>query len=238
VSTSRDYVLLHGGNHGGWCWDFVAAELRQRGHRVAAPDLPIVDPEAGWADHADVALASYQSDDVVLVAHSRSGRLVPQLLERRPVRRVVLISSSILGGTLPPPYSTPPFPPPKAAIDMTRDELGRTILSEEQARSLYFNECSEETIQWALPQLRPQCDPPPLPEIRWPDVPVAYVAGAQDRVVDHDWMRAAAAERLGVELQEIDGDHSPFLSRPHELAVLLHDLANQDARTPTDRRTM
>ena len=221
-----DYVLLHGGSHGGWCWAFVAAELRQRGHRVAAPDLPISDPDATWADHADVALANYQSDEVVVVAHSRSGRLVPLLLQRRPVRQVILISSSIVGGTRPPPYSTPPFPPAKAAIGMPRDELGRTILSEERARATFFNECSEETIQWALPQLRPQCDPPPLPEIKWADVPVAYVAGTHDRVVDHAWMRAAALERLGVEVQEIDSDHSPFLSRPHELAILLHDVAN------------
>ena len=221
-----DYVLLHGSNHGGWCWEFVAAELRRRGHRVAAPDLPIADPDARWADHVDVALANYQSDDVVLVAHSRSGRLVPQLLQCRPVRQVVLISSSIVGGTLSPPYATPPFPAPKVAIDTPKDELGRTILSEETARAIFFNECSEATIQWALPQLRPQCDPPPLPEIRWPDVAVAYLAGTQDRLVDHDWMREAVSERLGVKVQEISGDHSPFLSRPHELAVVLHDVAS------------
>jgi len=231
-----DFVLLHGGNHGGWCWDFVAAELRQRGHRVAAPDLPITDPDAGWAGHVEVALASYQSDDVIVVAHSRSGRLVPQLLERRPVGRVVLISSSIVGGILPPPYSTPSFPAPSSALEPIRDELGRTILSEDRARNLFFNECTEEVIQWALPQLRPQCDAPPVPEIRWPDVPVTYLAGAHDRVVDHDWMRAAAPDRLGVAAQEIAGDHSPFLSRPGELAGLLHDLANETATHPIDHR--
>lgn len=219
-----DFVLLHGGSHGGWCWDFVADELRRRGHRVAAPDLPIDDPDAGWDGQADVALANYQSDDVVLVAHSRSGRLVPQLLPHRPVQQVVLVSSAIVGGILPGPYRTPPFPSRGAAIDVVRDEMGRSVLQESSAREAFFNECSEETIRWALPKLRPQCDPPPLPEIVWPQVAVTYVAGSRDRVVDHDWMRAAAKERLGVDVREIDSDHSPFLSRPRELADLLHQL--------------
>jgi len=229
-----DFVLLHGGNHGGWCWDFVAEDLRELGHRVAAPDLPIDDPDAGWAGQVEVALASYQGDDVVLVAHSRAGRLVPQLLERRPVQQVVLVSSSIVGGLRPPPYATPAFPGGNPALEVTRDELGRSRLSEASARGLFFNECTEATIEWALPQLRPQCDAPPLPEIAWPEVPVTYLAGAQDRVVDHDWMRAAAAERLGIGVQEIDGDHSPFLSRPHELAALLHELAIAGSGPPTN----
>lgn len=220
-----DFVLLHGGNHGGWCWDFVAAELRQHRHRVAAPNLPIDDPDAGWEGQVEVALASYQSDRVILVAHSRAGRLVPQLLQRRSVDQVVLISSAIVGGMRPGPYDTPPFPSRRAAIDVIVDELGRTVLQEDSARTIFYNECTEETIQWALPKLRPQCAPPPLPEITWPQVRVTYLAGADDRVVDHDWMRAAAEERLGISIREIQSDHSPFLSHPHELAELLLALA-------------
>jgi len=34
------YVLIHGGSHGGWCWDKVTVLLRKKGHLVEAPDLP------------------------------------------------------------------------------------------------------------------------------------------------------------------------------------------------------
>jgi len=39
------------------------------------------------------------------------------------------------------------------------------------------------------------------------------------------WQRRAARERLGVEAVEIDGGHTPMLSRPAELAQLIDTLA-------------
>ena len=34
-----DFVLVHGGWHGGWCWRPTAEILRAAGHRVFAPSL-------------------------------------------------------------------------------------------------------------------------------------------------------------------------------------------------------
>lgn len=34
---TRSFVLVHGGFHGGWCWDQVALRLRALGHVVYAP---------------------------------------------------------------------------------------------------------------------------------------------------------------------------------------------------------
>ena len=33
------YVLVHGGGHGGWCYQRVARRLRAEGHEVHAPSL-------------------------------------------------------------------------------------------------------------------------------------------------------------------------------------------------------
>ena len=33
------YVLVHGGGHGGWCYQRVARLLRAEGHEVYAPTL-------------------------------------------------------------------------------------------------------------------------------------------------------------------------------------------------------
>ena len=40
------FALVHGGWHGGWCWQPLRAELAARGHSTVAPDLPITDPAA------------------------------------------------------------------------------------------------------------------------------------------------------------------------------------------------
>jgi hypothetical protein len=47
----------------------------------------------------------------------------------------------------------------------------------------------------------------------------------EDRLVNPAWSRRIATGRLAAELVELPGSHSPFLSRPGELAELLHRLA-------------
>ncbi|HLM06339.1 MAG TPA: alpha/beta fold hydrolase [Blastococcus sp.] len=59
---------------------------------------------------------------------------------------------------------------------------------------------------------------------RWPDVPSTYVLMTEDRAVGTDWSRRVAATRLGGDLRELPGSHSPFYSRPAELAELLMSL--------------
>ena len=59
----------------------------------------------------------------------------------------------------------------------------------------------------------------------WPAVPSASVIARDDRSIAVPWSRRAARERLGVEPVELDGGHSPFMSRPAELADVLTALA-------------
>jgi hypothetical protein len=42
------------------------------------------------------------------------------------------------------------------------------------------------------------------------------------RLVNPDWSRRVARERLNANLVELPGSHSPFLSRPAGLAEVLH----------------
>jgi hypothetical protein len=49
-------------------------------------------------------------------------------------------------------------------------------------------------------------------------------------VVGQDWQRAVAIETLRVRPYELPGGHSPFLSRPDELAELLMRVAGDLAR--------
>jgi hypothetical protein len=38
-TAARNFVLVHGSWHGGWCWRRVADLLEKRGHKVFAPTL-------------------------------------------------------------------------------------------------------------------------------------------------------------------------------------------------------
>ena len=61
----------------------------------------------------------------------------------------------------------------------------------------------------------------PSPLLAWPDVERDYIVCRDDRAIDPDWGRGAARDRLGVRAIELDGGHSPFLTRPVELAAVL-----------------
>jgi pimeloyl-ACP methyl ester carboxylesterase len=73
------FALVHGGAHGGWCWELLVPELEKRGHSTVAPDLPIEDDAAGAREYARVVAAALPTndDDVVVVGHSLGGLTIP-----------------------------------------------------------------------------------------------------------------------------------------------------------------
>src|SRR5665213_1153420 len=80
------YVLVHGGAHGGWCYQRVARILRSSGHEVYTPTMTgvgershLVGPEVDLDMHIDdIAAVLYYEDlhDVILVGHSYGGMVI------------------------------------------------------------------------------------------------------------------------------------------------------------------
>jgi hypothetical protein len=60
---------------------------------------------------------------------------------------------------------------------------------------------------------------PPLPE--FPSVSCTYVVRSDDQLVGPEWSKRIARDRLGADLIELPGSHSPLLSRPSALADVL-----------------
>ncbi len=86
------YVLVHGGGHGGWCYDKVTRRLQALGHRVYAPSLPglgehahVVSPAIDLDAHIDdvVNLLFYEDlHDVIIVGHSYGGMVITGVADR------------------------------------------------------------------------------------------------------------------------------------------------------------
>jgi pimeloyl-ACP methyl ester carboxylesterase len=222
-------VLVHGSYHGAWCWARLAPELEANGHRVTAIELPIGDPDAGASAYADAAIGQIDwTESPVVVGHSSAGLVTPLVAARRPVRKLVFIASM-----LPKPGTSAgaqrAAEPIDARVEIANPEwtdLGHDVwmVGPNTATAIFFHDATPETAAWASAQLKPQSyrvmnEVTPL--TAWPDVPSAYIVCRDDHATNPDWARQAARERLGVEPLEIDGGHSPFLTRPAELAVLL-----------------
>ena len=88
------FVLIHGGYHGGWCWQPVVEELARRGHRAIAPDLPCDDPEAGYDEYLAAvldAMGPVVDPDVVVVGYlGHFDVRLARLLFRRGKTPIVL----------------------------------------------------------------------------------------------------------------------------------------------------
>jgi pimeloyl-ACP methyl ester carboxylesterase len=224
------FSLVHGAWHGAWCWESLVPELERGGHRVIAVDLPCEDPDATLSDYADVVVESLEGvDDVVLVAHSLGGQTAPLVAARRPVQRLVYLCALLVDpgrSLLDQLGDEPEMLLPRYRDGLGTDAQGRSCFVDfEVAREAFFADCDEDVARSAYERLRCQGQTAhglPCPLDAHPDVPTEYVVGSADGIVNPAWSRRAARERLGVEPIEIAGSsHSPFLSRPAELAALL-----------------
>ncbi|MDH4040819.1 MAG: alpha/beta hydrolase [Gammaproteobacteria bacterium] len=86
------YVLVHGGGHGGWCYQSVARILRSQGHEVYTPTLtglgerehlltPAVDLDMHITDVVKI-LQFEDLRDVILVGHSYGGMVITGIADR------------------------------------------------------------------------------------------------------------------------------------------------------------
>lgn len=90
------YVLVHGGGHGGWCYQRVARQLRAAGHEVHAPSLTglgershLVRPQVDLDTHIrDITSLLYYEDlsDVILAGHSYGGMVITGAADQAPDR--------------------------------------------------------------------------------------------------------------------------------------------------------
>ena len=228
-----DIVLVHGSFHGAWCWDLVRPELERMGHRAIAVDLPVSDPTLGAADYARVIEAALDpGSEPILVGHSMGGLVIPLVAAHRPVRRLVFLAAFLAqpGMSANDQRAAEPLdgriPPTTAEWTDLGDDVW--AIGPNTATELFFSDAPPDVAAWAIARLRPQSyrvigETTPL--TAWPDVDSRSIVCRDDRAINPDWVRTAARDRLGVEAIELDGGHSPFLTRPAELAAVLDSLA-------------
>jgi pimeloyl-ACP methyl ester carboxylesterase len=237
---ARTIVLIAGSWHGAWCWQKLVPLLQAQGHRVLTPELPATGSDT--TDPAGVTLESWaqfvadiiapESEPVILVGHSRGGIVISRAAEIAPdrLRRLVYLSGYLIpaGSTLAATARTdrdslvPPNMIP-AASGVTCNLRGEVI------REALYSRCSDADYELALPRMRPEPLKPlvtklEVSEQRFGRVPRAYIECLQDRTVTLAAQRRMQAALPCDPVLALDSDHSPFLSQPAALALLLGGL--------------
>lgn len=213
--------------------------LRAAGHDVIAPDLPGMGGSEeelaavtlqGWADFAADLCRHAPSLPVVLAGHSRGGLVVSQTAETAPEAIGALVY--ICAMMLPDGYSRAEFKAieePNPAFDgliyYTEGKHGTVIIGPGPGE--VFAQISPlDKVEAAMARLvaephGPRAEKLRLTAARWGSLPRTYVECTQDRTIPISSQRRMIELSPGAKVVTLDADHSPFLSRPRELADAL-----------------
>ena len=236
------FVLVHGGFHGAWCWERVIPELRRLGHDAVAVDLP------GHGERRDdtrpttfvgrtSAIVDVVEKGDVLVGHSGGGFDVTHAADAAAdlVAHVCYLAAGVPmeGRSWPEAMAihadgtVGDFDAAELLGHLTfHDDGSMTVASQDAARDKFFHDCDDDSVAWAFDRLcaeragETSSTPVSLPGFWSADLPRSFIRCLQDRA-QPQWNADLAAHRLGVIPLTIDASHSPFVSRPRELAELL-----------------
>jgi pimeloyl-ACP methyl ester carboxylesterase len=219
------FGLVHGSWHGPWVWERVAAELRNRGHEVVAPELPIDKLGATWQDYADKVTGAlgHRTEEAILVGHSAGAIPVAIAASHSAPRLTVYLTPSNPAREL--PEDRPVRFKPELDPLIKYDDQGRDYLDVEDAVSVFYARLDPNTARWAASRLRPQADTGDIPLERPPSVPSVFVYARHDEVFTTEGMLWSAKHVFGVEPIEIDTGHTPQLEAPNDLADVLENFA-------------
>jgi pimeloyl-ACP methyl ester carboxylesterase len=216
------FALVPGGGGDPWEWHRLAPELNARGHEAIAVRLPAEDDTAGWSQYANAVVEALNGrDEVIVVAASMGGFIAPIVCERLKVELIVMLNAMI-----PEPGETFNAWWSNTGSGTARREyhasIGLAPGDADDDAVIYYHDLPAEirieamTRAWQDQSMTPLDEPWPLPA--WPDVPTRVLAGRHDRMFPLEFQRRIARQRLGVEVDEIDGGHMVAMSNPAELA--------------------
>lgn len=237
------FVLIHGSWHGGWCFDPVARLLRDRGHTVVAPTLPGMGGTAdemaavtldGWAEFAAQHCRDLKEQlggaPVVLAGHSRGGLVVSTAAESDPEAMDALVY--ICAMMLPSGMSRAEFKElegPNPAFDGIISKVHggiATVIDTAHAAPVFAQASPPELVAAVLPRLLAEPHAPRSQKLhltpeRWGSLARTYVECTLDRTIPIDSQRQMQRYSPGAQIVTLEADHSPYLSKPVELANAL-----------------
>ena len=234
------YVLVHGGAHGGWCYRYVAAILRDAGHEVHTPTLTgvgerahLLSPDVDLDTHITdvVAVLRYEDlRDVILVGHSYGGMVITGVADRaldRVGHLVFLDAATPVNGESLAELAAPLM---NAARRTARVVDGVELVLDPGTEPLpNYGVTDPDDIAWMQARLTPHpfaCFAQPLVLRNEPDLwklPQTHIV-CTSTLATRDPARLAAAAAAG-RLWDIDTGHDLMITEPQRVADLLLRLA-------------
>jgi pimeloyl-ACP methyl ester carboxylesterase len=233
------FVLVHGGAHGGWCFQPLARVLRDDGHDVYTPTLTGLG-ERAHLFRADVDLDCHIDDivavlhyedlrDAVLVGHSYGGMVITGAADRAPDR----VGHLVYLDAKPPRDGqslvdvSGPFMTAARADSRIVDGVEMCLFPSDETLPFY-GVTDPDTLDWMRQRLTPhpwRCFEQP---IEFTNV-AALQRIPQSHISTTAFMSLRNVDRLMHQsdgrVWDIDTGHDLMITEPHIVAALLGDIA-------------
>ncbi|CAN8284692.1 unnamed protein product [Cochlearia groenlandica] len=252
-NKKHHFVLVHGPNHGAWCWHKVKPELEALGHRVTAVNLAASGDHPGSIkkiftcdQYAEPLLELLESlplgEKVVLLGHSTGGSCVAIAMDMFPKKIVV---AAFTAAFMPDTQNSPAFVVDKFASNLPKEAWldsrfepygleGMSLsLGTEFMRQGLYTLSPPEDLEFALSEKRPGslfinelAKREKHSEEKYGSVPRAYIVCKNDQAITEEyqrWMIDNYPPHLVVEMDETD--HMPMFSNPQLLSTRLLEIA-------------
>ncbi len=217
--------------------------LSREGHRVEAPDLPGHGEDR--TPPAEVTLQNYvervcdvldrQSEPVVLVGHSHGGIVITQTAEQRPDQIATLVYLCAYlprdGESLVQLAQRDPDPNNNVLRHVEfHEDQGYAAVSKAAAEDAFYGDCTAEEVARATSLLGREPLASPGTPVRTSDenfgrIPRVYIRALRDRAISPSLQEQMYTAVPCQQVISMDTSHSPFLSRPDELADHLLSLS-------------
>ncbi|MBV7395784.1 alpha/beta fold hydrolase [Mameliella sediminis] len=233
------FLLIHGASHGAWCWRDVVPALEALGHKATAIDLPShgADPTPVNDVTLDLyaqAICRHLTVPAVLVGHSMGGYAITRAAEMAPdnIQRLVYLCAHTPwpGKTMAEMRFLGATQPLAPALRAAADGLSHSF-DLGMAPDLFYQDCPQEAVDYALPRLCPQALAPAKTVVELTansqDKPRSYILCRKDGAIPPDLQEKLTTRFAPEDVHELDSGHSPFFSMPDRLADLLHRIATQ-----------
>lgn len=234
------FVLVHGGGHGGWCYNKVSPLLRAGGHLVYSPSLTgcgdrkhLLGPDVDLDTHiADIVhLLEYDDlTDVILVGHSYGGMVITGVADRAAARLAQLVyldAAHPLDGQSLKMLSPEQIEPTYAGVRTVNG--AEVVLTPMPGMAAFFGITDPADAAWTEAKLTPhpwKCFVQPLrlnngdaaPRVRRVNINCTPSLRASES-------RGYTRQTEGDKNYEIDTGHDLMITEPRALAGMLLEIA-------------
>lgn len=234
------FLLVHGASHGAWCFAKLIKELQNKGYVAEAIDLP------GHGNNKipleDVTLEKYSSEiltsldsPTIVLGHSMGGYPVSLAAQTDPtyIKHLIYLTAFVPedGKTLAELRKKVDRYPLTSVIRKTEDGLGFYIPKKYQ-KDIFYNDCSKQDIKLASEKLciqaiKPQNTPIKL-GVNFKKVSKSYVSCLDDQTIPIELQKKLSESIPEENKYEIKSGHSPFFSRPADLANILEKIVSKN----------